>query len=418
MNTLKDFCNGRFPVGLLYVDKSLWTDEGIAQVVDAGADFITSVESHEPLISLCEKNKLGIISTSNITPMWWGGDGGNAGMYAKEFPLSRLDETKQDYTRSPALWGDFIADEPNSMDFIHINELVKRYKELYRGKLPFINLYPNYGSAPKNTAGEVILQLGNTTYAEYIDRYVREVDLPYISFDFYPFAGPDAAGKYLDNLDTVALACKKSKKEMWVITQAGAWKPDEAPCSYQIGWQVYLCLAFGATAIMHACYSKGWWDEATSCVNLRGEKNSTYCYVKKINSVMHSRLGTEILAHEYLCTRVYGDTSSADERIKQQLIRLESRDIPAELPDIKICPDKAVVAGFFKRPGSFALMLVNPHDPFNGSVSAVVKLEVVSGKILSIIGGDNTAEQTCTPASSSVIITLSGGQGAFVTFTQ
>ncbi|MCL2098857.1 MAG: hypothetical protein FWH24_00280 [Oscillospiraceae bacterium] len=421
MRSLIDLCKGRYPVGLFSFDKELWTDAGVKQAADCGADFFMSVDSLEPLVGLCEKYNMGIISSSNM-PLWWGGDGDNAGGYAAHFPVEKLDEIKKVYPSSPAVWGDYPVDEPNSKDFAHINKVMKRYKELFPGKIPFINLYPNYASVPKNTAEETVSQLGNPTYREHIEQYVREIDLPYISFDFYPYTNPNVFAKYLENLDIVAGACKKSNREMWVIIQTGAWKAEEIIDAYQLDWQVYMCLAYGASAIIHAGYSKVWWDETTSCVNLKGEKNLTYEYVKDINSKLHSLLGTEFLKYNYLYTTTNGDIDSSDERIRPQLkYQLNSKkpDITeiSNMPEIKINSDKAVTAGYFKKDNDFAVMLVNSHNPFDGSVTANIKIEAPQGRQINICGNKKiSAAGKTTGGVRAVDLVLASGQGAFVTF--
>ncbi|MCL1794769.1 MAG: hypothetical protein FWG34_12980 [Oscillospiraceae bacterium] len=414
-NNLIDLCKGRYPAGLFYFAKELWTEDGVRQAADTGADFIMAVESLEPLVGLCEKHGLGIISTSNTTPMWWGGDGDNAGGYANQFPLDRLDEIQKTYPKSPAVWGDYPVDEPNSKDFLHIDKVAKRYRELFPDKLPFINLYPNYASIPKNTGEEVVSQLGNFTYAEHIEQYVREVDLPYICFDYYPFTG--VFSSYLENLDIVASACRKSGKEMWVIIQTGAWKAEAALEAFQLDWQVYLCLSYGAKSIIHASYSKGWWDETTSCVNLKGEKNPMYSYAKDINAVLHSPLGSEFLKYEYLGTGICGDMASSDSRIKEQLAKQAAKELPAGLPDVKIESDKAAAIGYFKKGDGFAIMATNAHNPFDGSVSASLKLETAAKKQINIHGGKKSSGSVKTSGDVSVVeLELESGQGAFVTF--
>jgi len=418
MSILHDFCRGRYPVGMFYVDKDLWTDDGIKQAAGTGADFLVSVESAEPLISLCEKYGLAIISTSTIAPLWWGGNGDNAGGLASALPLRRFGDIGKAYPSSPAIWGDYLVDEPNSSDFKHINKIINRYSELFPGKIPFINLYPCYGSIPKNTEAEIAAQLGNATYAEHIDQYVREVDLPYISFDFYPFTGMNVLSKYLSNLDIVAKACRKSSKEMWVIIQTGAWKAEDMLSAHQLDWQVYLCLAYGADAIIHASYSKGWWEETTSCVNLKGDKNLTYDYVKEINSMLHSPLGTEILGYDHICTRLFGDITSSDERLGLKVLEQSENEPADDLPEINVISDKAVVAGFFRRDDSFAVMVVNSHNPFDDSITAKVRLEAPGRREVNIMGSGNVSGNLNASDKSIADLKLMSGQGVFVTFKQ
>ena len=414
-------CKGRYPAGLFSFDEGLWNDEGVKQAADTGADFFIA-KSSEQLITLCGKYSLGIISSSNITPFWWGGDGKNAGDYAKQFPLERLDKV-DNYPSSSVLWGDYLVDEPNSKDFAHIGKVIQRYRQRFPDKIPFINLYPNYGRIHGNSDEEIVAQLGNTTYPEHIDQYVRSIDLPYICFDYYPFTG--AFDTYLENLDIAAKAGKKSNKEMWVIIQAGAWKRDEILDAYQIDWQVYMCLAYGAKAIIFASYSKTWWDETSSCVNTRGEKNKTYEYVSDICSVLHSELGTEFLKYQYQYTRVYGDVSSADKRIQPQLDKQNNYLIPPDLPNVKITSDRAVIAGFFRNNESHdndrhgndrhALMIVNTHNPFDSSITANVKIETGRSKEICIHGGKKIIASVRSVNGNTVAeLIIPGGQGVFV----
>ena len=161
---------------------------------------------------------------------------------------------------------------------------------------------------------------------------------------------------------------------MWVIIQAGAWKSEEILDEFQLDWQVYTCLAYGARAIILASYSKGWWDKTTSCVNPEGKKNKTYEYTQKIFSVLHSPLGTEFLKYKYMGTRVYGGIDSSDERIRPQL-KKQNETEKQDFPGIKINSDKAVVVGYFEKENDHAVMIVNSHNPFDSSAAADVKIE-------------------------------------------
>ena len=410
---INDFCGGRYPAGLFNLDKDLWTAEGVKQAAETGADFLVSVASSEPLLSLCKKYNLGIISNSNV-PGWWGGDGSNAGKYAEKNPPEKIAGIAE---TAGNVWGDYLADEPNSKDFKEIDRAVKQYAKLYPGKLPFINLYPNYGKDFRAKEDEITFQLGNKTYAEHIDQYVRDIDLPYVCFDFYPFTGVFSG--FLENLDIVAKACKKTGKDMWVIIQTGAWTPEEMLSGFQIDWQVYMSMAFGAKAIMAACYSKGWWDETTSCVNKKGEKNNTYNYVRDIFSILHSPFGNEFLKYEYQYTIACGDLESSDAKIKPQLVKLYESGKQRELPEIKIKADKAVIAGYFKNNDNCAVMLVNAHNPFDNEAVAGVKLETAGNKKITVYGNKNHIKTGGdTEKIPAVDLKIPAGQGVFITITR
>ena len=407
-------CKGRFPSGLFYLDKELMTPHGIKLAAGTGADFFVAVGTSEPFLSLCENHNLGIISNSNLKPFWWGGDGKNAGEYKHQFPLVNF-ENIRNYPSNPSLWGDYPVDEPNSKDFPHINEIILQYKKRFGNRLPLINLYPFYGRIHCQSKEEIIMQLGTETYEEYINQYIKEVDLPYICFDYYPFTSDindPLENSFLENLDIAAKACRQTGREMWVILQAGSWKKDEMPEAHYLEWQLYLSLAFGARAVIFASYSKGWWAEGTSCVNNDGTVNKTYEYVKDLFSVLHSEFGREFLQYEYLFTKVYGDLDSSDERIRPQFKKQKEKELPDNFPGLTIKSDKAIAAGFFRKNDSYALLIVNSHNPFCKSILANVGITLPENREIKFYGGLKVS----THNNAFVEFKLGSGQGVFVSF--
>ena len=419
MVRLIDLCKNHFPVGLFYLVPELWTEKGVRQASETGADFFVSVRSEEPLLSLCEEHNMGLISSSNLEPTWWGGDGTNAGGYEQQFPLDALNKVVKDYPNSPYVWGDYQVDEPNVMDYKHINKIAEMYAQLLPDKLFFLNLYPSYGSLPKNSCDEIVKQLGCANYTEYIDQYVREVDLPYICFDYYPYTGENVFATYLENLDIVAKACVMSKKEMWVVIQTGAWRPEEILKECQLEWQVYLSLAYGAKAIMHACYSHCWWDPTTSCVDAAGNKNPTYDYVKRINSVLHSELGLVILKYEYIGTTAFGEINASNVQVKAQLEKQYKNAQIDGIPDFEIHSDSAVIVGFFRNNNDIAVMVVNSHNPFDPTANADIHLGIKKYKTMEVFSDTKSNVSGSDIATNSDTLTrikLSSGQGALVVF--
>jgi hypothetical protein len=336
-------------------------------------------------------------------------------------PLDKLESLKDSYTDGCALWGDYLVDEPNSKDFKHIQAVIDKYAEVFPGKFPFINLYPNYASIPKNTDDEAVSQLGNATYAEHIDQYVKEINLDYICYDFYPYTGR-CFDTYLDNFDIVAKACRKSDRDLWVIIQTGAWKAEEILDEYQIRWQAYLCLAYGTKILMHASYSKGWWDVTTSCINNGGDKNVTYDYAKNVNAELHA-FGDVFIDFTNTGVYVNGDISQSHERIRPQL-EAQNRSAAGDViqPNIKIDADGAVLTGYFtcrksKRCGESAVLLVNTNNPYGNAQS-----DNVTAQITFADNTDPTAYIKGLPhklnlnENKKINLTLASGEGIFVTY--
>jgi hypothetical protein len=400
-------------IGAFSLNEDLYDDKHVKEVADAGHDFLVAVSAKKNLLDLCQKYKLGVIASSNI-PSWWGGDGQNAGQYRKTLPLEKLDAIKQHYPRHPALWGDYPVDEPNVKDFGHINDVVKRYRALFPGQLAFINLYPIYANtAPSGIAPELQKapsQLGTATYQEHVDKYVEIVDTDYICFDSYPFTGP--FDNYLENLDIVGRACRRGRRDMGVIIQAGAWKPDAILAEFQIRWQAYLCLAYGSKIIIHACYSPTWWHESTSCVNKAGEKNVTYGYVQRVNAELHA-LSDVFMQYENVGVYPCGNIAGANARMAKQLESQAARNkrqgdgaASAKLAGIEV--DGAAIAGCFKRkngPG-YAVLLVNAQNPWDAAAAVAIRLKSK---------GDAYVQGKKTQLDAGATLKLKSGEGVFIT---
>lgn len=358
-------------IGAYYYDKVLYDDAHMKELAEAGIQFIVGVPADEELLSLCEKYNVKIIATSNF-PLWWGGTGETGGTYCQKMTLPMMDEIASKYRHHPAVWGDYPVDEPNSKDFDHINLVLKHYGELLPGLLPFINLHPYYEDV------RCTQWLGNP-YREYLQLYLDKIENDYIAFDIYPFTNDLYFTTYLYGLDIITAACRRDSRDMWVIIQSGAWKPEEILKEYQIRWQYALALAYGAKVIMHASYSPGWWNETTSCVDKSGNKNNTYEYVKTVNGELFA------LSDQFMRYRNTGVVPSGniegtvpafqDQLREQQRINRELYGFGGIPASWQIRCESALLCGCFTDgSGGDALMLVNMKDPKDEHASADIQL--------------------------------------------
>jgi hypothetical protein len=408
MNILQKYTGASFPIGIFSFDQAAqYDDEGFLTAKEMGADYIVAAPADELFLSLCEKHGLYLIANDVVSPLWWGGDGQNAGRYKDAFPVARLDEIAKTYPPSAQHIGDYLLDEPNAKDFAHMNAVVRRYRALFPGKLPFINLYPNYASIPKNTGEEVAFQLGTASYEEHIGRYVKEVDLPYLCFDYYPFTGNVING-FLDNLNVASEACRKSHRELWVIIQTGAWKQAEMLARFQIAWQANMCLAYGATSIIHACYNHRWWDDKTCAIDAQGHKNITYDYAKHVNAAL-KHTGAQAAHWTYAGTTVVGSTKTAEPRLKPQLEAQRAYAKSRGLPDCGIASDAACVVGLYARDGAAAAMVVNARDPFDEGAAATITITPPDGRRAVVYGASGMI-----PCGNA--LRIASGDGVFVAY--
>ena len=209
-----------------------------------------------------------------------------------------------------AIWGIDLRDEPPAADF---PELQEKADELYAqdpNRFPLINLLPMY-AGPDQLGEEVELPgyIGDSPFDSFCERsayyrmhvsdYIGTVDTDIISVDIYPLLVNDKGEldtymHWMRNLDILAEACRKTGRDLWVITQAaGLTDVDEGEAGYRFcktvedqRWQNYTAIAFGAKAIIYGCYYGGWWRADSHMIDDTGKRTDTYYAVKQVNEEM------------------------------------------------------------------------------------------------------------------------------------
>jgi hypothetical protein len=194
-----------------------------------------------------------------------------------------------------ALGAYYVRDEPPAGDFATVAEQVKRIQALDDRHPCYVNLLPNYATTGK--AG----QLGTDTYQEYVDRFVREVPVPILSFDHYPVvAGFGAAGRpslrpeWYENLEVVTAAARKAGKPAWAFALSCPHWGYPTPTAAHLRVQVYSDLAYGAQAIQYFTY---WTPEPKEAdfhdapIAADGKRTATYDLVKQMNREIQALRG-------------------------------------------------------------------------------------------------------------------------------
>ena len=417
--------NGSEPnntIGAFGFSSILQNLDGFEDLSAMNVDFIVSGGSEASFLRLAEEYNLSVFAGGR-THSWWGDNGQNAGTYgdthAPEAIVAQLAKARV----SDSIVADYIVDEPSALDYEAINEEFLVYSEAVEGKsFPFINLYPNYGKLYDPNNPEALSQLGTVTYQEYIDKYVEHMDLDYISFDNYPFGSEGSFKKYLQNLDEVASAARDNDMYMWVIIQTGQWDGRTPINSEQLQWQMYLCMAYGTTSIIHACYSPQWWGDSLSCVNAQGEKNPTYYMAQSADREIRA-MGDVFMEYDYLGTYGVGYEKNTASNIQSQLISQNQRNAARDgfdgIDGITITSDAGCAVGCFEgknKPEKKAVMLVNCRDPFNQSdnTALTVTLSIGNGAAATAYE-DGIATAYTADANGNITVYVPTGEGVFVT---
>jgi len=177
----------------------------------------------------------------------------------------------------PALAGYHLRDEPNAKDFPELAAWVKRIRAVDDEHFCYINLFPNYATAE---------QLGNPSYREHVDEFIRTVPVKVLSFDHYPITESGLRPEWLENLEIISTAARKAGKPFWAFALAVAHKPYPIPSIPQLKLQVYSNLAYGAQGIQYFTYwtpTSTRWDFHDGPIDANGRRTAVYGRVKSVN---------------------------------------------------------------------------------------------------------------------------------------
>jgi hypothetical protein len=177
----------------------------------------------------------------------------------------------------PGLYGYYLRDEPNVSDFPALAQWAKRIQAVDSTHACYINLFPNYANGA---------QLGVPTYGQYVDRFIAEVPLPFVSFDHYPVVGKALRAEWYGNLEIISNAAAKAGKPFWGFVLAVAHGPYPVATIEHLRLQAFSNLAYGAQAIQYFTY---WtprsteWDFHMGPIDADGRKTPVYDLVKTMN---------------------------------------------------------------------------------------------------------------------------------------
>lgn len=155
------------------------------------------------------------------------------------------------FKNHPALAGWHLKDEPSLIEFETLGNRAKKIKALDDEHFVYVNLRPA-DAKPE--------EMGTTSYAKYVNEYLRLIPVDFVSFDKYP-CQIDKNGRlyvldfWYDNLQIIANAAKKSKKDFWAFASSVKFESVQAtPTIETLRLQMYTNLAYGAQGLQYFVY--------------------------------------------------------------------------------------------------------------------------------------------------------------------
>lgn len=189
------------------------------------------------------------------------------------------------YPDGTACWGYLMTDEPSAGQFAALAERADEVRRQRPGRLPYINLFPNYANRE---------QLGTADYEEHVQRFVQAVRPEVLSMDHYPNLRPDRDTRdaYLRNLETFRRHSVAAGIPFWNYFHSMPFADHIDPSEAQIRWMIHASLAHGAKGILYFCYwtpgrgngGTGEFPKGGAILTAEGRRTRHYDEARRINA--------------------------------------------------------------------------------------------------------------------------------------
>ncbi|MGJ7029948.1 beta-galactosidase [Niabella hirudinis] len=264
----------------------------------------------------------------------------------------------------PGLAGYFLQDEPVCDGFPKLGKWAARIKKTDDKHYCYLNLLP--GMVSKEALGD--------TYEGYVRRFIKEVNIQVLSFDFYPIVKDQVRQQWYENLEIISRESRRSGKPFWAFALATAHNDYPVPNAAQLRLQMYTNLAYGAQYLQYFTYwnpETTTWDFHEAPITLKKKRSPVYDCIREVNAELQKR------AFVFMGARVLSVRHTGDS-IPVGTQKLENLPAQVKLLDTK---KGAAVVSLLEKAGNQYLVIVNRsfHDPldlqiaFNGNVDLVRK---------------------------------------------
>lgn len=392
-----------------HADGTLAVDR-FEEMMDSGINLMGSYdygyETNCDMLAACEKLGLRVTIMDNRIIK---------ALRDSEHRRALLTEVVRDYAAYPALHGYHITDEPNSGAFPALAEVCAILKELDPVHESYINLFPNYASAE---------MLGNPTYFDHVDQFVREVKPEILSYDHYhfikgaPMEQRDIADEresqiyaaafqkverpgFFDNIEDVRAVSLARETPFMVIILVVEHGPYRNLTEAEIRWEVFQSLAYGSKRLSYFTYwtpgvdgddGDDMWHWQNGMIDKNGEKNAHYYMIQKINKDLLA-LGNILLP--YKSQAVFHIGQEPDGKVTYW---------PGSFGDITSLSAERMTVGFFE--GGYVLLANKAYDQ-----DTTVCFAVTEGKRVQHYEKQTGRWRTLCAEDGTITLAIAAGDG-------
>lgn len=280
------------------------------------------------------------------------------------------EETVREFMNHPAVEGYFIYDEPSRVAFTELAKWVKRIQTVDKDRNCYINLLPNYAFQQ---------QWGTKTYRKYVHNFIREVPVPFLSFDNYPILRNDE-GRYLrenwyENLEIISKEARISNKPFWAFALTVSHGNYPIPTLSELRLQIYSNLAYGAQGIQYFTYwtplKKTEWNYQHGPISdVSKQRTEVYDRIKIVNREIQSLAGVFLGAKITSVAHTGSVIPNGTKRLGQ---------LPSKIKKIETTGVGAIVSFLEKGEENFVVIV---NRDFHNSMKLVLEGDATLKKIL------------------------------------
>ncbi|MDR1170102.1 MAG: beta-galactosidase, partial [Prevotellaceae bacterium] len=257
----------------------------------------------------------------------------------------------------PALAGYVLADEPPTSEFKGLAEWIRKIQAIDSKHLCYINLLPNYATFHQLGIDDKELY-GAPSYREYLETFVREVPVSFISFDHYPVVNDGKSHlreQWYSNLEDIRHVSQKSGLPFWAYTLSVAHRIYPVPTVGELRLQMYSNLAYGAQTLQYFCYSGAGYEDYHSSPISFGKRTEVYDRIKLVNHEIKALSGV------FLNSRVIGVWHTGTTTPSPWITARMQEQNPAAMPPVKLLQtgDAGAVVSLLEKGDSQFLVIVN-----------------------------------------------------------
>jgi Beta-galactosidase len=310
------------------------------------------------------------------------------------------------FKHHPALAGYHIIDEPSRDQFLHWGELVRRIQTVDDKHFCYVNLIPSIHPDPDQSI------YGTATYREYVQSFINEVPVPFLSFDVYPirFNGVERIllDGFYENLEIISDEARNVGKPFWAFALTTPHAHFPIPTIADLRLQVFSSLAYGTQGIQYFTYWTGPPNGGLifhdGPIDITGQKTPTWYTVqqmsREIKALSSVFLGAKVIKVEHITVNAEGENGS----VPIGTTRFDFANRPAEAQIItKFTPANGTNAmvSFLKNGNRCYMVVINRNLEGGDNMSVIIEggtgLQLIKKDGKAVPASSESSNQTVTP---------------------